>query len=78
MNKSESYQYDPDSNILIYTDRNLNRAEYAYDGLNRETCVGFGFTGTGYQACSNPVNFQSTIGYTIRPAAWAVTTCSIV
>ena len=61
LSKSETYGYDANSNILTFTDRKGNVTNYTYDGINRQICAGFGFTGSGYQLCTNPSNFQSTI-----------------
>ena len=41
LNKSESYQYDGNSNLTKYTDRNGQFVNYTYDGINRRTVANF-------------------------------------
>ena len=41
LGKSESYQYDGNSNLIKYTDRNGHYVNYTYDGINRRTIANF-------------------------------------
>src|SRR5271170_1484324 len=41
LGKSESYQYDGNSNLIKYTDRNGHYVNYTYDGINWRTIANF-------------------------------------
>jgi YD repeat-containing protein len=52
---AKTYAYDGNSNLTQQTDRHGKVTVYQYDGLNRPTFAGFGYSGTCY---------ESSIGYT--------------
>ncbi len=68
LGRPETFDYDPNGNLREHKDRRGFHADFAYDGLNRRTCAGFGRPSGPPADCITTTSYESKIRYTYDAA----------